>query len=84
MSIGSTAGFSHTYVTGSGDDIFKHKIKDTDYQLIEPLESIKTSKDFTNDKVLYFKSGKYSNSIFLSTAESSKVGNYNKQLANTE
>ncbi|WP_373437120.1 P68 family surface lipoprotein [Metamycoplasma equirhinis] len=82
MSIGSTAGFSHTYVTGSGDNIYKHKIDGTDYQLIEPLESIKSNQNLTNDKVLYFKSGGYSNSIFLSTA--SNVGKYDKQLASVE
>ncbi|WP_444704797.1 P68 family surface lipoprotein [Mycoplasma sp. 332] len=83
ISIGSTAGYSHTYISGKTQTI--NYIKDQK-NTVEKLYELKNKgAQDGNDVVLKFKSGSHTNNIYAyNLSQGTTVGQYDKQLVSKE
>ncbi|WP_438340339.1 P68 family surface lipoprotein [Mycoplasma sp. 125] len=83
ISIGSTAGYSHTYISGDTETI--NYIKDQKNKVEKLYELVNKGDKDGNDVVLKFKSGKHINNIYANKlSQGTTVGQYDKQLVSDE
>ncbi|MGX9339758.1 P68 family surface lipoprotein [Mycoplasma sp. 2261] len=83
ISIGSTAGYSHTYISGNTETI--NYIKDQKNKVEKLYELVNKDEKDGKDVVLKFKSGRHINNIYANDlSQGTTVGQYDKQLASKE
>ncbi|MGX9395195.1 P68 family surface lipoprotein [Mycoplasma sp. 1781] len=83
ISIGSTAGYTHTYISGNTETI--NYIKDQKNKVEKLYELVNKDAKDGNDVVLKFKSGSHTNKIYANKlSQGTVVGQYDKQLVSNE
>ncbi|MGX9358926.1 P68 family surface lipoprotein [Mycoplasma sp. 2575] len=83
ISIGSTAGYSHTYISGNTETI--NYIKDQKNKIEKLYELVNKGENDGNDVVLKFKSGTHINNIYANKlSQGTTVSQYDKQLVSNE
>lgn len=86
ISIGSTAGYSHTFVNEGSGTQTTYFINNVTNVIQAPIGLSKpTDEEIAKNIVLKFKSGKYTNKIYAhNLPESQTVGNFDKQFKDSE
>ncbi|WP_427867252.1 P68 family surface lipoprotein [Mycoplasmopsis arginini] len=86
ISIGSTAGYGHTFVNETAEQKSTFYINDLKNVIQPPIKLSKpTDEETAKNIVLKFKSGKYTNNIYAyELSEGQKVGKFDRQFKDSE